>query len=147
MLFDSVYFFGKVSVTIRKYTQKSSESSEDVANWSKCIASVPNDNFVAPEYVFPLDNGHQTKIIHTTATRTIYNYAYEFGKLAKNGLGAKIIFSKLKKYFDLISTNLCLLALLNIWIGRLNITYQVAFAGTCLNKICPSSGINGLLNR
>ena len=88
--------------------------------------------------MFPLDNGHQTKIIHTTATRKIYDYAYEFGKLARNGLGAKIIFSKLKKYFNLISTNLCLLALLNMWIGRLKMTYQVAFAGLCLNKVCPS---------
>ena len=94
-----------------------------------------------PEYLFPLDNGHQTRIIHTTATREIYDYAYEFGKLAKNGLGTKTIFLNLKEYFNLVSTNLCLLALLNMWISCLKLLYQVVIAVTCLNVLCPSLGI------
>ena len=118
------------------------ESVKDVADWSKCIASVPDDNFVTPEYIFPIDNGHQTRIVHTASTRTIYDYAYEFAKLTKNGFGAKRIFSTLEKYFNLISTNLCLLSLMNMWIGRLKITYQVAFASTCLNRLCPRKGVH-----
>ena len=113
------------------------ESMKDVADWSKCIASVPNDNFVTPEYISPLDNGHQTRILHTASTRTIYGYVYEFGKLTKNGFAAKMVFSNLKQYFNLISTNLCLLSLMNMWIGRLKLAYQVVFASKCLNLLCP----------
>ena len=116
---------------------KRNESVKDVADWSKCISSVPDDNFVTPEYIFPLDNGHQTRIVHTASTRTIHDYAYEFAKLTKIGFGGKRILSTLKNYFSLISTNLCLLSLMNMWIGRLKITYQVAFASTCLNFVCP----------
>ena len=102
---------------------------------------MPNDSFATPEDLFPLDNGCLTKIIHTASTRIIYDYAYEFGKLAENERTAKSIFLELQKYFTVISTNLTLFSYLNMWIGRLKVGLQGLILSAIIYFSCPRPGI------
>ena len=101
---------------------------------------MPNDSFATPEDLFPLDNGCQTKIIHTASTRVIYDYAYEFKKLAKNKRTAKSIFLELQKYFIVISTNLTLFSYFNMWIGRLKAGFQGLILSTIIYYFCSRPG-------
>ena len=87
--------------------------------------------------MFPLDNGHQTRIIHPTSTRYIYDYCYEFGQLTQNGHKPSEIFCKLKTYFYIISTNLTLLSIPNMLAARLQISVHVSMINTVMLRACP----------
>ena len=87
--------------------------------------------------MFPLDNGHQTRILHSSSTRYLYNYCYEFAILTRNGLEPKEIFHKLKTYFRLISTNLTLLSIPNMLAARLQVSIHVSMMNTVMMTVCP----------
>ena len=84
----------------------------DSRDWSKCIQNAPNNHYVFPDNVIPINNEYKIKIIHRASTRLIYNFCYEFCQLCKNGLAPQSLFSNLNRYFYITSYNLSLGAIL-----------------------------------
>ena len=91
-----------------------------VRDWSNCIEKAPNDQYMIPENIVPINHGCQTRIVHKTSTRVIYDFCYEFCKLSRNGLTPKALFCGLNRYFHITSYNLSLGSILINYSGSIS---------------------------
>ena len=80
----------------------------DVRDLSNCIERAPDDHYIIPENIVPINHGCQTRIVHKASTRVIYDFCYEFCKLSRYDLTPKCLFSSLNRYFHITSYNLSL---------------------------------------